>query len=168
MTHPDVTRYFMTVEEAVQLVLQAAAIGRGSEVLSWTWAYRCGSPTSPGVSSSGPAAAEIVFTGLRPGEKLTEDLLGQGEVDYRPRHPLIRHAPVPPLPPDQLAILDPAADPDGLRQALARCAGSAHSARPPPGIPGPAVHGHPGPVVLGDSGPACPRGSPSRIGPGGR
>ena len=41
---------------------------------------------------AGRAPVDIVFTGLRPGEKLTEDLLGQGEVDNRPHHPLIRHA----------------------------------------------------------------------------
>ncbi|MGO9785070.1 MAG: hypothetical protein ACLPQY_35760, partial [Streptosporangiaceae bacterium] len=75
-----------------------------------------------------------------PGEKLAEDLLGQGEVDDRPRHPLIRHASVPPLPPDQLAILDPAADPSDLRQALASCAGPAHSG---PAALGPAVPGVP-------------------------
>ena len=144
VTHPDVTRYFMTVDEAVQLVLQAAVIGRGSEVLILDMGVpvRIADIARRLVTRSSQPP-EIVFTGLRPGEKLTEDLLGQGEVDYRPRHPLIRHAPVPPLPPDRLAILDPAADPDGLRQALARCAGRAHSALAAPGHPGPAVPGEP-------------------------
>ncbi len=144
VTHPDVTRYFMTVDEAVQLVLQAAVIGRGSEVLILDMGVpvRIADIARRLVTRSSQPP-EIVFTGLRPGEKLTEDLLGQGEVDYRPRHPLIRHAPVPPLPPDQLATLDPAAGPDGLRQALARCAGRAHSALAAPGHPGPAVPGNP-------------------------
>ena len=153
VTHPDVTRYFMTADEAVQLVLQAAVIGRGSEVLILDMGVpvRIADIARRLVTRSSQPP-EIVFTGLRPGEKLTEDLLGQGEVDYRPRHPLIRHAPVPPLPPDQLAILDPAADPDGLRQALARCAGRAHSAL---AAPGPRRAGR-------------PRGTPSRVRPGGR
>ena len=144
VTHPEVNRYFMTADEAVQLVLQAAVIGRGSEVLI----LDMGVPVRIAdiarrlvMRSSQPA--EIVFTGLRPGEKLTEDLLGQGEVDYRPRHPLIRHAPVPPLPPDQLASLDPAADPDDLRRALASCAGGTHSALAAPGPSGLAVPGEP-------------------------
>ena len=144
VTHPDVTRYFMTADEAVQLVLQAAVVGRGSEVLVLDMgvpvriadiARRLAARSSPPV--------DIVFTGLRPGEKLAEDLLGQGEADHRPRHPLIRHASVPPLPPDQLAILDPAADADGLRQALARCAGRAHSGLAALGLDGLAVAGGP-------------------------
>jgi FlaA1/EpsC-like NDP-sugar epimerase len=139
VTHPDVTRYFMTVDEAVQLVLQAAVVGRGSEVLI----LDMGVPVriadiAQRLAARSSQPVDIVFTGLRPGEKLAEDLLGQGEADYRPRHPLIQHASVPPLPPDQLAILDPAADPDGLRAALARCAGRAHSglAALGPAVPG--------------------------------
>jgi FlaA1/EpsC-like NDP-sugar epimerase len=66
---------------------------------------------------------DIVFTGLRPGEKLVEDLLGRGEVDNRPHHPLIRHARVTQLPPEQLSTLDLPADPGRLREVLAQCAG---------------------------------------------
>lgn len=43
---------------------------------------------------------EIVFTGLRPGEKMHEDLMGSDEFDERPLHPLISHVDVPPLAPD--------------------------------------------------------------------
>jgi len=141
VTHPEVTRYFMTADEAVQLVLQAAVVGRGSEVLILDMGepVRIADIARRLVAQSGQQV-DIVFTGLRPGEKLTEDLLGQDETDYRPHHPLIRHAPVPPLPPDRLAILDPAADPGSLRRALARCAGHAH----------PAVAGQPGPAVPGE------------------
>jgi len=136
VTHPDATRYFMTADEAVQLVLQAAVIGRGSEVLI----LDMGEPVriadiARRLAARAGQQVDIVFTGLRPGEKLTEDLLGRDETDYRPRHPLIRHAPVPPLPPGQLAILDPATDPGSLRRALARCAGHAHSRRAVPGEP---------------------------------
>jgi FlaA1/EpsC-like NDP-sugar epimerase len=144
VTHPDVTRYFMTVDEAVQLVLQAAVVGRGSEVLI----LDMGVPVriadiARRLAARSSQPVDIVFTGLRPGEKLAEDLLGQGEADHRPRHPLIQHASVPPLPPDQLAILDPAADPAGLRQALARCAGRAHSGLAALGQSGPVVAGEP-------------------------
>jgi FlaA1/EpsC-like NDP-sugar epimerase len=131
VTHPEVTRYFMTADEAVQLVLQAATIGRDGEVL----VLDMGEPVRIAdlarrlaARSAGPV--DIVFTGLRPGEKLAEDLLGPGEADHRPYHPLIRHTPVTPLSPDELAILDPAADPHRLREALAHCAGQAGSRRP--------------------------------------
>jgi FlaA1/EpsC-like NDP-sugar epimerase len=123
VTHPDVTRYFMTADEAVQLVLQAAVIGGDGEVL----VLDMGEPVriadiARRLAAGSAHEVDIVFTGLRPGEKLVEDLLGQGEVDDRPHHPLIRHALVTPLSPDRLSDLDPAANPDYLRKALARCA----------------------------------------------
>jgi FlaA1/EpsC-like NDP-sugar epimerase len=62
---------------------------------------------------------EVVFTGLRPGEKLTEECLGRGETDHRPCHPLICQVPVPALAPGEVTALDPNADPGSLRQILA-------------------------------------------------
>jgi FlaA1/EpsC-like NDP-sugar epimerase len=123
VTHPEVSRYFMIVDEAVQLVLQAAAIGRGGEVL----VLDMGKPVriadiARRLTASVACEVDIVFTGLRPGEKLTEDLLGPGETDQRPCHPLISQVPVPPLRPAEVIGLDPGAGPDSLRRALARCA----------------------------------------------
>jgi FlaA1/EpsC-like NDP-sugar epimerase len=107
VTHPDVTRYFMTVEEAVQLVIQAGAIGRSGEVL----VLDMGNPVrisevAQRLASEAPEALEIVYTGLRPGEKLHEDLFGMGEVDNRPVHPLISHVRVSPLNDDEWRQLD--------------------------------------------------------------
>ncbi|MHB8318878.1 MAG: polysaccharide biosynthesis protein [Acidimicrobiales bacterium] len=102
VTHPEVTRYFMTVEEAVQLVIQAGAIGENGEVL----VLDMGSPVRIDdvarqlIKQAAPDStrrSEIVYTGLRPGEKLHEELFGAGEVDVRPRHPLISHVSVPAL-----------------------------------------------------------------------
>jgi hypothetical protein len=74
---------------------------------------------------------EVVFTGLRPGEKLTEDRLGHAETDHRPCHPLICQVPVPALEPGQVTGLDPDADPGTLRQVLAaRAYGPAHDGTP--------------------------------------
>ena len=98
VTDPEVTRYFMTVEEAVQLVIQAGAIGDNGEAL----VLDMGEPVriadvARQLVAQAPRPVEIVFTGLRPGEKLHEDLLGTGEVDVRPRHPLISQVLVPAL-----------------------------------------------------------------------
>jgi FlaA1/EpsC-like NDP-sugar epimerase len=121
VTDPEVSRYFMLADEAVQLVLQAAVIGRDGEVL----VLDMGQPVRIADMARRLAAGygrevDIVFTGLRPGEKLHEDLLGPGERDLRPCHPLISQVPVPELSPAQVTGLDPDADPVALRQGLAR------------------------------------------------
>jgi FlaA1/EpsC-like NDP-sugar epimerase len=108
VTDPDVTRYFMTIEEAVQLVIQAGAIGRGGEAL----VLDMGEPVriddmARMLADRSPRPIEIVYTGLRSGEKLHENLLGSDEVDDRPAHPLISHVPVPPLAPDDVQRFNP-------------------------------------------------------------
>ena len=120
VTHPDVSRYFMLVDEAVHLVLQASVIGRGGEVL----VLDMGEPVriadiARRLAASTDRDLEVVFTGLRPGEKLTEECLGHGETDHRPCHPLISQVPVPALDPREVTVLDPDADPGSLRQILA-------------------------------------------------
>ncbi|WFE65656.1 nucleoside-diphosphate sugar epimerase/dehydratase [Micromonospora sp. WMMD714] len=122
VTHPDVTRYFMTLQEAVHLVLQAAVVGRGGEAL----VLDMGEPVriaevAQRLAAEAPKPPEIVFTGLRPGEKLHEDLFGVDEIDSRPLHPLISHVRVPPLAPAELAGLDPYGEPEELVKRLAAC-----------------------------------------------
>ncbi len=123
VTHPDVSRYFMIVDEAVHLVLQAAAIGRGGEVL----VLDMGEPVriadmARRLAAGAGREVDIVFTGLRPGEKLTEERLGQGETDHRPCHRLISQVPVRPLSPGEVAGLDPDADAVSLCRVMARLA----------------------------------------------
>lgn len=103
VTHPDVERYFMTIPEACALVIQAGAIGRPGEVM----VLDMGQPVkildvARGMIAKSGKDIEIVFTGLRPGEKLTEVLRGGHENDNRPFHPLISHVSVPPLDPEEL------------------------------------------------------------------
>ncbi|GAA5197607.1 nucleoside-diphosphate sugar epimerase/dehydratase [Rugosimonospora acidiphila] len=120
VTHSEVTRYFMTVQEAVHLVLQAAEIGRDGEAL----VLDMGRPVSIDsvarqLAALSPGPAQIVYTGLRPGEKLHEDLFGEGEDDVRPLHPLISHVSVPVLDPREVVDLDPFAEPEKLIHQLA-------------------------------------------------
>lgn len=97
VTHPDITRYFMTIPEACQLVLQAGAIGRVGEVLILDMGepVRILDIAQKMIDLSGKPI-EIRFTGLREGEKLHEELHNEEEEDQevRPFHPLISHAPV--------------------------------------------------------------------------
>ena len=106
VTHEDVTRYFMTVEEAVQLVIQAGAIGSDGEamVLDMGTPVRIDDVARQMIGAA-DRKVEICYTGMRPGEKLHEVLLGEDEPDVRPAHPLISHAPVPPLDPLELQFL---------------------------------------------------------------
>lgn len=103
ITHPDVTRFFMTIPEASQLVIQAGGIGRHGEVLI----LDMGEPVQilevakQMIETSGKNI-EIVFTGLRHGEKLHEELVGAGEGNERPFHAKISHATVDWLSPDGL------------------------------------------------------------------
>lgn len=120
VTHPEVTRYFMTVQEAVQLVIQAGAVGRGGEAL----VLDMGEPVrivdvARRLVAQSERPIEIVFTGLRPGEKLHEVLLGQAEADDRPAHPLISHCQVPASSPQALEPLESARG-DDLRATMKR------------------------------------------------
>ena len=94
VTHPDATRYFMTIPEACQLVIQAGAIARGGEVLILDMGQpvRIMDIAQRLRSMSGREDIRIEITGLRHGEKLHEDLIGTGETDERPFHPKISHA----------------------------------------------------------------------------
>jgi len=98
VTHPEVTRYFMTVEEAVELVIQAAAIGSDGEalILDMGKPVRIVEVAEQLIAQSGQDI-EIVFTGLREGEKMHEVLLGGRESDDRPKHPLVSHVDVDPI-----------------------------------------------------------------------
>lgn len=105
VTHPDVTRYFMTIPEACELVVQAGAVGSAGEVM----VLEMGEPVKildvarRMIALSEARGVEIVFTGLRPGEKLHEALFGDNEVSEETSHPMIRRVQVPALDPTQLA-----------------------------------------------------------------
>ena len=125
VTHPDITRYFMTIPEAVQLVLQAAAIGNDGEVLVLDMGepVRIADVAAYLIHQSGQDIP-VLFTGLRPGEKLNEDLLGDGEVDERPHHEFISQVPVPPLWSSMVDRLDVSTFVEELRAELRDLAGT--------------------------------------------
>jgi FlaA1/EpsC-like NDP-sugar epimerase len=94
VTHPEVTRYFMTIPEAVSLVLQSSAFGRGADifVLDMGKPVRILDLALQMITLSGLTPhkdIEIQFTGLRPGEKLYEELSHGGESVIATAHPKI-------------------------------------------------------------------------------
>jgi FlaA1/EpsC-like NDP-sugar epimerase len=96
VTHPDIVRYFMSIPEAAQLVLQAACMGRGGEVfvLDMGEPVRIVDLAQKMIRLSGRSEQDIgiEFTGLRPGEKLYEELLADSEFTRATHHPKIRIA----------------------------------------------------------------------------
>jgi len=96
ITHPEITRYFMSIPEAAQLVMQAGLMGTGGEifVLDMGEPVRIVDLAKDMIKLSGLEEDEIsiLFTGLRPGEKLYEELLADGERTLPTPHPKLRIA----------------------------------------------------------------------------
>ena len=113
VTHPDITRFFMSLSEATQLLLQAGLQGRGGEILS----LDMGEPVRIvdlardmiRLYGADPDRITIVFTGLRPGEKLYEEPLASEEATKPTPHPKLRIAQAR------------AANRDAVRQMVAWC-----------------------------------------------
>ena len=101
VTHPEATRFFMSIPEASQLVLQAAALGSGGQI----FVLEMGRPvrildvarTIIQLSGRSEAEIEIRFTGLRPGEKLHEEVFTSDELTDRTTHPSVRVAKARPV-----------------------------------------------------------------------
>ncbi len=119
VTHAEATRYFMTVEEAVQLVLQAGAIGEGGRVL----VLDMGEPVNIAdvaeqLAQSVKPARRIEYVGLRQGEKMHEDLFGKAENPAQTAHDLIRSVAVPPLDGDSVRHFPPTLSNERAADAL--------------------------------------------------
>src|SRR5699024_3992986 len=102
----DVTRYFMTIPEACQLVLQAGGIGNPGDVLILDMGQPVRSlDIAERMIALSEKDVEIVFTGLRQGEKRHEDLTGDTEDTAPSIHPRINRASIEPLPASELDFL---------------------------------------------------------------
>jgi FlaA1/EpsC-like NDP-sugar epimerase len=108
VTHPDMTRYFMTIPEAAQLVLQAGAMGQGGEIfiLDMGEPVRILDLAIAMITLTGLKPfdeMEIAFTGLRPGEKLHEELALFGEEIGKTKHPKIFIGKLQPFPAESVS-----------------------------------------------------------------
>ena len=96
VTHPDIIRYFMLIPEACKLVLQAGTMGKGGEI----YIFDMGEPVRIAdlaermIKMSGAKNVQVVYSGLRDGEKLYEELLNDMEVTKPTHHPKIKIASV--------------------------------------------------------------------------
>jgi FlaA1/EpsC-like NDP-sugar epimerase len=94
VTDPEITRYFMTIPEAVSLVLQAGSMGKGGEIFVFDMGekVKIADLAKKMIRLSGYKLGvdmEVVYTGLRPGEKLYEEVLSDAETTLPTRHPKI-------------------------------------------------------------------------------
>ncbi len=108
VTDPDVTRFFMTIPEACELVIQAGALGDDGEVL----VLDMGEPVriadlARRLIAESDRDVRLVYTGLRSGEKLHEVLFAPDEQALPSEHAFISRVAVPPMSPDQVAAQDP-------------------------------------------------------------
>lgn len=124
VTHPEITRYFMSIPEAAQLVLQAAAMGQGGEifVLDMGEPVKIVDLAQKMIKLCGYSGDEIrvEFTGLRPGEKLYEELLADAEQTRQTPHPKLRIARARAVDDDFLANLRPWFDETSQDDVLVR------------------------------------------------
>ena len=104
VTHPDVERYFMLIPEACQLVLEAASIGSDGEVmvLDMGEQVKIAEVAQTLIRMSGRRDVEIRYSGLRPGEKLGEELFSPTEHRRPTRNPMVTSVDVPVLPPERV------------------------------------------------------------------
>lgn len=118
VTDPEVTRFFMTIPEACELVVQAGALEQNGQVM----VLDMGEPVkiadmAQRLVAQSDQPIEIVYTGLRPGEKMHEVLFSDDEVAHDSGHELIKAVEVPPLAPEAVAELQRSVLP-GVSQVL--------------------------------------------------
>lgn len=126
VTHPEITRFFMTIPEACGLVIQAGALDSDGEVLVLDMGepVKIASLAKRLIAESGKRV-EIIYTGLRDGEKLHEVLFSDNELGGPSEHPLIMRVDVPSIDPEEVTDLRPVRsvdvvdlrDPDDLKAA---------------------------------------------------
>jgi len=119
VTHPEVTRYFMTIPEACQLVLEAGVIGKGGEVFVFDMgkSIKIIDIAKKMIKLSGlelDKDIEIKIVGLRPGEKLYEELLTDKEITLPTHHPKIMRAKMRPIIDQEIEQIETLAQPNSL------------------------------------------------------